>query len=386
MRIRVTVGIAVALLTLSCRDATEPSPNFRTVLGCEMDPACGGGGGGGGSGGGSGTYDPDSSAPGYWMGSTVTPAACISITGAGISDRDDDALADHCETYLGEQFRPSLRISVIDCDAGMEPYWAAKAFPDQGNVVRIAYLFSYYRDCGVAPSSGAECTALHAGETFVVRIGLAAVLNLPFSAEPRCDGHQGDSEFITVDLRYNGTSQHWYVASAFYAAHFATDGDASEALDGGALEYPNKGGGYPRVWVAHGKHGSYRSRTACNNGGAFDLDDCNESYAGTDPRMAWFGVAHNVGSNARNAINPGTCVQGGRLVQYYPNQYGLECYWQPGNTFAGWSPYPIANDASPYHSVLMAKFECYSLVLSFSGGIHYECTDWGVQPSQTPIL
>jgi hypothetical protein len=337
-----------------------------------MDPECSGGGGGGG-----GATDPNSLAPGYWMGTTVTPATCISPTGDGISDGDDDALSDYCENLLASRFRPALRFSVYDCDVGMEPYWAAKAFPNQGNVVRIAYLFSYYWDCGVPPSSEFECSL--ASNLGMVLIQIVSLNLAPLPITPaQCGGHQGDSEFITLDLRFDASSQHWYVSQAFFAAHWLTSGNSSERVAGGNLEYPEKVQGYPLVWVAHGKHGSYRSRSACNNGGFLDMDDCNESYPNNADVRIFHSGMRNVGSAARNFINPGTCVAGGRLVQYYPEMYGLECYWQQGNTFSGWSAYPQAGDASPYHSVLMIQFECYSYVLD---DLQLTCTDWGVRPS-----
>jgi len=385
-----TVLIAAALTTAACSDVSGPPdiPRFRTLYGCEIDPACSGGGGGGGGGG--GASDPNAGAPGYWMGSTVTPTACISVTGAGISDGDDDALADYCETYLSERFRPALKFSVYDCDIGMEPYWAAKAFPNQGNVVRIAYLFSYYRDCGVPPSSSFECRLAATVGSVIVAIGeIATIGQLNIQISPaRCEGHQGDSEFIIVDLRFDDVNQHWYVSQAFYAAHWMSEGESSELIPGSLLEYPDKYLGYPLVWVAHGKHGSYRSRTACNNGGYWDMDDCNESYPDANTRLAHFGAAHNVGSLAHNFINTGTCVTGGLLVQYYPDQYGVECYWQPTNTFAGWSPYPQATDPSPYASGLVMQFECYGYTLTRNGDGTYraECSDWGVRPSQHTIL
>jgi hypothetical protein len=64
-------------------------------------------------------------------------------------------------------------------------------------------------------------------------------------------------------------------------------------------------------------------------------------------------------------------VTGGRLVSYYPWLYGTECFWIPGNTFAGWSPYPLTTDATPYYTILIVKFECYGMVLG-------QCVDWGV--------
>jgi hypothetical protein len=346
-RLMVMALAVCAELTLAGCSADRASgpgePDYKTAYGCEMDPACN-----------RTMRDPNPAAPGYWMGTTVTPARCISVTGAGINDLDDDALHDPCEDLLAFRFRPALRSSVYDCDMGMEPYWAAKAFPNRG-VVRIAYLFSYYSDCGVPGCSVAPCS-----------------------------GHQGDSEFITVDLRYDAAAEHWYVSQAFYAAHWLTEGNSSELMSGSSLEYPERHGGYPRVWVAHGKHGSYRSRDACNNGAYLDADDCNESYPDNGDTRIYHSSWRNVGSAAKNFINLGTCVTGGRLVNHYPQSYGIECYWVPGDKFGGWSRYPQANDAGPYHTALTVMFEChsYTLIGDDQSGYQSVCADAGVRPSQ----
>jgi len=45
------------------------------------------------------------------------------------------------------------RRRTADCDPGMEPYWAAKYFPNHAKTVRIIYLMSYYKDCGSGDGS-----------------------------------------------------------------------------------------------------------------------------------------------------------------------------------------------------------------------------------------
>ncbi|MGH7699097.1 MAG: hypothetical protein ACREMJ_01040, partial [Gemmatimonadales bacterium] len=214
--------LLVGSFVTACADeATGPGrPDFRTLYGCETDPECSGGGGGGG---GTGTSDPNPAAPGYWMGSTVTPATCISPTGVGINDADDDALHDYCENLLAWQFRPALTFSAYDCDIGMEPYWGAKAFPNQGNLVRIAYLFSYYQDCGLQDPSLLESAACTFGVIAVRLVTFNSTDPVTVVQNALCEGHAGDSEFLIVDLRYDEPSQHWYLAQAFFSAHFPSD-------------------------------------------------------------------------------------------------------------------------------------------------------------------
>lgn len=379
MSARVTLVAVVGSLLVACHaDTVGPRPDFMTYYGCETDPNCNGGGGGGGG----FATDPNPSAPGYWMGTTVTPATCISPTGAGINDTDDDGTNDYCEELLAFKFRPALVFSALDCNLGMEPYWAAKAFPNQGNLIRVAYLFSYYQDCGLQDPSllaSIGCT----GAVTVVRLATFNSTDAVAATEDElCNGHAGDSEFLTVDLRYDATSQHWYVAQALFSAHYPSGNSARPSTAG--IDYPEHFGGYPRVWVAEGKHANYVSRSACNSGGTLGSDTC-ESNPNVDTRIR-YSAFYNVGSATRNAINTGTCVTGGLLVQYYPENYGSECYWVNGRNFTGWYQYPWGTRPTPYYSILMQTFECYSYQLSLSGPNLFAavCSDWGVRPSQNP--
>lgn len=208
----IVAGLSV-VLEPACRQSAL-SPDL-TLYGCETDPNCNNGGGGGGGGGGLAT-DPNPAAPGYWMGTTVTPATCISPNGAGISDVDADGTSDYCENLLADKFRPAMRFSQYDCDTGMEPYWAAKAFPAEGNVVRVGYLFSYYEDCGLPSptphdaedgiiTGGDLCGVAQVVGTLFTFNGLLpdySLLGLPISPDDQCAGHAGDSEFLILDLRY----------------------------------------------------------------------------------------------------------------------------------------------------------------------------------------
>ena len=377
MRPHVWISFACgAVACLACTDTGRDAPfgvQAMTYYGCETNPECSGGGGGGGGGG--FATDPNPAAAGYWMGTTVTPSTCISASGAGINDADYDGLSDYCENLLAWKFRPALTFSAYDCNTGMEPYWAAKVFPDQGNVVRVAYLFSYYWDCGSPETFSLLCTGQRLLGNFGTLVGLLPAYSigpLPVSDEDLCASHQGDSEFLLVDLAYDGPSQHWFVQRAFFSAHWSSDGDHSRWTATAGLEYPEKFGGYPRVWVAEGKHANYPTRYTCSHdGGITDTCDSNPN-GGTQIRHAQM---YNVGSGQQPLINAQTCVTGGLLVQYYPDQYGIECYWKPGDTFAGWNKYPLSNDASPYYTILMGAYECYGYTRIL---FLRSCIDWGV--------
>jgi hypothetical protein len=94
----------------------------------------------GGGGGGTPAIDSFPTAPGYWDGATFTPSRCLSPSGTNINDVDYHGMDDYCEQHFAEQFAPGLALapSNYDCDASGEPSWAAKYFPAQGNIVRIA--------------------------------------------------------------------------------------------------------------------------------------------------------------------------------------------------------------------------------------------------------
>lgn len=384
--------LGVGLLTLSTlqlacthegSDSPLAGPNLMTVYGCEITPSCSGGEGGG-------TQDPDTAAPGYWMGTTITPQTCFSPTGVGINDTDLDGLSDYCEWTLAERFRPSRVMSSHEPFPGSEPYWAAKYFPDHGGAVRIIYAFAYYHDGG-APSTtwpaGVACNLGSAAGSVVnvasfvagwpawyaVIISIAGgVAAYVFSPEHLCETHRGDSEFVTLDLRYNTETQHWYVISAFFAAHYGTSSDRSQWVPTHGMEYPERYGGYPRVWVAESKHGSFQTRGVCTGGLG---DTCNSNSLLTEERVRW-SKFYNLGSAQGPMVN---CVSGGTLVAIYPELYSQECFWNANTRFEGWQPYRLntaSGTSTAYAWVLMTAFECYSWVAEYT-----VCTDKGVDRS-----
>lgn len=363
--------VACAVVLNGCTEATKPDGGGITAMEaqpCEQNPEmCGSGGGGGG-----GTGDPAPDAPGIFIGNSFSLGTCVSPSGANINDVDRDGLDDYCEFILAWKFLPAMSFASYDCDTGGERYWAAKVFPDQGYVVRLAYLPSYYVDCGTPDESG--CDVIGA-----------------------CTSHYGDSEFIIVDIRYNVSTRHWYLVKAFLSAHwqfpesYGSQVTQSTQIPGNfnasAFTYPTNTNAFPQVWVAQGKHANYPTRAACNAGGAFGYDTCDgnpDSWVQLDHNR-W----HNVGSLHANMINTGSCVTGGRLVATYPDAYGIECYWVPNDDFQGWSTARPA--ASPYYNGLFVKFECYSYPMTAryvagtyvsyadAAWIQGHCNDWGVR-------
>jgi hypothetical protein len=123
-----------------------------------------------------------------------------------------------------------------DCPGG-EPYWAAKYFNNiqpynWGDFVRIAYLQSYYFDCGTL-------------------------------------GHNGDSELIQLTVAYVPSRQHRRLINSWISAHAVLDGTPGNEVTGEAgsnsstwglfFQWPSaRTYSWPRVYVSPNKHGNYR--------------------------------------------------------------------------------------------------------------------------------
>jgi len=338
-RIVIASGLALFLL-IACRSDGPSTTEPISAMQCLPETCGSGGGGGGGGGGGYPTSDPDPSAPGIWVGINMGLSRCYSPTGAGINDVDQDRLDDWCEKWIAYDFRPSLRPSYYDCDLRSEPAWGVKYLPASG-IIRVGYWLSYYNDCG---SDAWEC-------------------NWSGWWQTECMGHDGDSEFIVVDLRYNAPTDHYVLQRAFMSAHYGTGSftDYSTNLDYTWLEFPDKPQGYPRVWVAHGKHGNYPRQGLCNSGALFGTDTCEDNTSEYRMDFVW---NRNVGSPGYHMLN---CTLAKPEMQYF--RPGTECYWDaydpnqqpPPKRFFGWwwqeGANPYAGGSTPYGVMIRQVFE-----------------------------
>lgn len=355
--------VVVALINAGCNASTEPDKSSRPIAFQKCLPEdCGGGGGGGGG----GAVDPNPSAPGYWGGTFYTPANCFSANGVGINDFDHDGMNDPCESYLADLFRPGLSTAPAnyDCDNGKDPYWAAKYFPGHGNTVRILYAEAWYRDCTGGPAFWTAIENFFAWVNINVQIGPIHALHIDVVSTS--ESHSGDPEFITVDLQYDATTQHWYLTQAFYSQDFDAAHD-KPYVSAGTLTYPDKVNGYPLIYVRYNYHRNYATKSACGS-------DCNANPTiGPFPRLDAWGN-RNLGSQMVHTIN---CVPSSNPT-FYP---GTECFWDQNRHFQGWLQYPDGPAAQPYYSQLMAKFECYSYTMS---GNDMNCSDWGIDSTQLP--
>lgn len=299
--------VATALLVASCADPTgesseRRSPPDATTPANNIEPRCLPG---------CIEPDPDPSHPGIFLSSAVTDVTCFSGMG---TDADQDLMADRCERDLAQAFAPQLFYDRDD-DVRREPYWVAGrptgAIPTAGGPhARIVYLLSYYEDLG--------------GQTFSCRVPGAHFFCLP---------HHGDSEWIALDVRYNRATQHWLLTGAVLSQHtsYAAYGTPTNKSYTPYLTYPNAPGGFPRVWVAYGKHANYRSQSACNEGGTFGTDTCE--FNDTPIRVEYSG-AYNVGSRGTRLKD---CVASRNPAWQFYGTESRECYWSSSDpSFRGW--------------------------------------------------
>lgn len=226
--------------------------------------------------------DPDPDAPGYFIGGDYTMDHCTS----GV-DLDYDGFDDNCEYRIASRFKPLLATHPGDDTSG-EPYFAVKYLEDlpfaTGDGVQVMYMFAYYMDWGDPFGGG---------------------------------GHIGDSEFIVLYIDYDEMSQHWRMTGALYAAHWGETPFDFTYASHQTFEFPDADQGYPRVWVARGKHASYPTERKCNEGGYIEADDCSDNT--DDARIDLF-ADRNVGSGDYPFRN---CVYSENPVSYA----GIECFW-----------------------------------------------------------
>ncbi len=183
--------------------------------------------------------DLNPSGSGYFL-SGISPETCFNNLNPNITDADHDWLDDNCEYQLAMAFRPLLQMSAMESCPEGQPYWAAKYFP-HADFVRLAYMPAWHYDCDVGY-------------------------------------HYGDSEFITVDIVYNPSSNHWQLWNMWTSAHWKATllgigVDFSRWTSYSGVEFPDRPQGHPRVWVSSGKHANYPTQNSCNNQGV-TIDTC----------------------------------------------------------------------------------------------------------------
>ncbi len=266
---------------------------------------------------------------------------------SGASDGDDDGVGDDCELAIARAFAPELIVDPRDClwDSGARParlrggYFFAvgpAVGHDDVDVLRIAYLPAYYRDCGW---TGIVCVTRARG----------------------CSEHDGDSEIVVVDARYDATARRWLTDGVFLSAHcFGRSGGRCRWYRHADLARfawaDGRHRAAPRVWVARGKHGNYPSARECDSG-HWGYDSCDDNAVSY--RFPVLSNAQNVGSRRRPlpervAALPAGCVSGDRLPLPAAGVDGsaAECFWEPATPFRGWQRTRVGTSPTSYARVL----------------------------------
>jgi hypothetical protein len=272
--------------------------------------------------------DPYEDAPGYNLGTAITNVTCFN---GSQTDADLDGLSDFCENNIGAAFAPEFRYWSLDNIKG-EAYWAARKFLDgSAKKVIIAYMPAFYRDEG---SPSYAC-------------------GLPF-APSDCYGHNGDSELAALQVYYNTTTKHWVLDKAWLSQHGSfdikiRDGSSAYPL---SFTYPDKEGGYPRIWLSMGKHAMYASKTGCDLGGTFGSDTCSANNASV--RFFFGGDNRNVGARPATGHTPAQdCKPSVDPTYLYYGAGRIECFWT-NVRFRGWIPTTVGGADSEGYSTVIA--------------------------------
>jgi len=306
MRYRSSIGVALCLAFAACTDAAEEvsAPVSALVItpdcnwGC-LDP------------------DPHPTSPGVYLTSLYSGDMCVE-TG---NDADGDGLWDDCEYQLAAAFAPELVLaSAHETFTGREPHWVARPLEWTASgetAVLIMYLLSYYVDGGT--------------DSPICR---------NYFAEPICQGHYGDSEWILLKVEYDSETEHWVLKLAEYSQH-STAGwyEATTKAYPTALVYPTHIGAYPRAYVSVNKHANYPNPDACDDGGFWGFDYCFlDSYERVTV-TPWSGL----GSRQLHAVSQ-DCIASSNPI--YSGNGETECYWTV-REFGGWQgAYPKTDDYS----------------------------------------
>lgn len=260
---------------------------------------------------------------GFAQGPQVHVPECAEGDG---SDRDLDGLTDACEFALARSVAPLMIARSTDCewDAASTPARIGggyfHAVESVGSVIRIAYLPAYFRDCGWR---GATCW-------------------LPWID---CSPHDGDSEFVVVELALTIEAS-FEITGLFLSAHcFGRTSGSCRWYRGNDLERFRWQGTSPEIWVAEGRHANYPSWTSCERG-HHSIDTCSRhdvSY--------YFPVLadRNLGSRSHPLPASG-CVSGRDLLTSRVDSTAQECFWRADASFGGWQA--AARGVTPYDRYL----------------------------------
>jgi hypothetical protein len=246
--------------------------------------------------------------------------AILPVCDANAEDHDGDGMSTVCELEFARLVAPTLVVSPGGCN------WDSAAAQIGGgyfygaqptdSTVRIVYLPAYFRDCGW---QGVKC--------WLPRVD--------------CSPHDGDSEFIAIDLSARGDGS-WSITGVFLSAHcFGNYDKACHWYRGKDLARFEFNGSSAIVWVAEGRNANYPSSRDCDRG-LHSIDTCDRNTARyTFPIKA----ARNIGSRTIPASQHG-CVDGSVLETDLVASATSECFWSLEDRFAGWQA--GATGVTPY--------------------------------------
>jgi hypothetical protein len=253
---------------------------------------------------------------GYFMGESLSWAACTNTTGQ--QDADQDGLVDGCEATLAQQFAPLLSISTSECCGARNSYWAVGKGYNGAHRMRIFYLLAYHYDGGT-PDWGLKA-------------------------------HFGDSEFIIIEVEDVSGSGRWMLKRAVLSAHWKQWyglGDRTGDWGPDDLEYPDGTyAGYPRVYVARDKHANYRTREDCN--ATYQDGSC---HLNQDAARVTVLTERNIGTRKNSSCQFDEIGKVLIDITEPPPGYAAFEYLWTGSDFGGW--YNVSSDtAGPYYESL----------------------------------
>jgi hypothetical protein len=246
--------------------------------------------------------------PAYGQGREVQVPGC-SFSDA--VDSDGDGIADFCEMALAHAVAPILTVRSGGCNwddsAGQLKGGYLYAVQAVGDRIRVAYLPAYLRDCGWR---GLKCM-------------------VPWV---NCSPHNGDSEFIVMELMPIARADRWKVSGIFLSAHcFGRSSGSCRWYRDAELDVFEWVGSAAVVWVAEGRQANYPTWQACD-AGHYSIDTCDRH----DTRYYFpVAAARNIGSRRLPALEGG-CLRGGNFQLPSANDATLECFWNADARFRGW--------------------------------------------------
>lgn len=159
----------------------------------------------------------------------------------------------------------------------------------------------------------------------------------------------------SFDVLFDPATSHWLMKRAELSVHGGHN-TAEMGLSylrwydppGGKVEYPDKPGGYLRVWAAESKHAGYYSLDQCNGGGFAGSDTCERN---TIMIREIAPPQYNIGHRNVPFIDSVT-VRSSLHPDYGSGR--IETYWTESD-FRGWYSIGAGGSSADPYSVFLAE-------------------------------